>query len=176
MSPPEASNAATVADVPELPAPWRPVGELPEEGRPPRAGCVFPALLGCGCVGVLVATGLALMVANARPLLEWQLRPLRTAVLEGLPASVAATDRQRLVAAFDALPAALTSGAADPGAVWRFQRLLAETAAAAQAETLDRDGALALLAAIEEITGTEPATELRTAPRGDAPVAAGGPR
>jgi hypothetical protein len=170
--PPAPADHVAPPDVPELPEPWRQVGRLDEE-RPPRAGCVLPALLGCGCVTVLLGAGLALMVANARPLLEWQLRPLRSAVLGGLPSTVGAAERERFAAAFDALPGALTGGAADPGEVWRFQRMLAEAAAAGQAGTLEREQALALLEAMEALTGTGPAgTELRSAPRHETPIAA----
>lgn len=121
------------------------------EPAPRRAGCALPAVLGCGCIAVLTGVGFLLMVSNARGLVEWQLRPLRRAVEAGLPREVSGSERRRFEAGFDALPDALTGGKLDAGTVWRFQRQLAETAALAQAETLDREAAMALLTALERI-------------------------
>jgi len=158
-SDPAVTNAATPADptraedVPPLPQPWRADSRIVEPA-PRRAGCALPAVLGCGCLTVLSGVGFFLMVSNARGLVEWQLRPLRRAVQAGLPREVSESERRRFEAAFDALPEALTSGRLDAGTVWRFQRQLAETAAAAQAATLDREGAMALLTALERIVSS----------------------
>lgn len=142
-------EAHAFEDVPPLPVAV--AGDASPEVPTPRPGCALPAIMGCGCLTLLTGVGFVLMVVNARGLLEWQLRPLRRAVESGLPAGVEEAERQRFARAFDALPDALTSGTLDPGTVWRFQRQLAEAAAAGQAGNLDRQTAMELLDELERV-------------------------
>ena len=166
MSPAQPPADPTAAgDVPPLPEPWRADRPQPADPAPRRKGCALPVVLGCGCLTVLGGIGLVLMVSNARGLIEWQLRPLRRAVESGLPREIDEAERGRIAAAFEELPDALTSGRLEPGRVWRFQRQLAEAAAAAQAGTLDRAQAMALLAALEQLVAEAGERAPERAPR-----------
>ena len=110
-------------------------GSRPEAfGPTPRqieGGCLRPAAIGCGALGLFLGIALLALVWRAENLLVWTLDLMENQIVTVLPEEISDEQRQRLDEGLAGARLLLTGGQVDPESLQRLQRALIEYSNAA---------------------------------------------
>jgi hypothetical protein len=127
-----------------------------------KGGCTLPLLVGCGVVLVIVGILAVVFVWNAPRFLDWAYGKMGQLVIERLPESIPAEDRERLEEGFAALSRAAAKGRIDPAAARDLQGRIQDLATRDPAQ-ITREDVQELAQALERVAG-KGAGEETTAP------------
>lgn len=136
-------------DIPPLPEPWRPR----PEGDPgdARLGCGRPMLFGCGCLVVGLGALLLILPTQIDELTGWGVAMIERVIFSAAPNDLPAEERERLAAAFDALPAAMISGRLERDGLRELQSELNRALTKAQQGALETADVERLTRALERV-------------------------
>ena len=134
------------------PSPWNP---RPAGPRPGGGGCSKPALLGCGCVLLLMGALAVGFILKAQDIVRWWFGKLEAQVMTQLPPDLPAADRERLHAAFADVDRGMKSGKLDPSALQQMQNKIVQLGSKPNRQ-LTRQDVVELTNALERLAGKTP--------------------
>lgn len=146
--------------------------QAPADGGGRKPG---PLLIGCGVLLALLGVAILLFMIRGegwiRGILAWSLGTVEEEVTAGLPEDLAAAERSRLLAAFDAARSAIREAEEiDVAALQALQPVMLEATRSVAAETLTRRQCLELATALERVASASERGERRRPERSGAPV------